>query len=94
MWYEILKIVVLAFGPVVIYTTLRATFEVPELIAGLPVALHRTIQAVGAMFTVGALFGNHVGSLAGPMALIGLMLLTSPFVAHKLSRFETAHSEA
>ncbi len=93
MWYEILKIVVLVFGPVVVYTTLRATFEVPEMIASLPTTFLRTIQAVGGILMVSAWFGAYVGSLAGPMAWIGLMLLTSPLVARKLSQLETAYSE-
>lgn len=94
MSYEILKILVLAFGPVVIYATLRATFEMPELIAGLPAAYRRTLEGAGLVFIVGALFEGYVRSLAGPMIIIGLILLASPFIARKLSHVETAYLEA
>jgi hypothetical protein len=53
MWYEVLKIIVLVLGPVLIYSALRITFQVPELITALPTAGRRVIEAVGALFIVG-----------------------------------------
>jgi hypothetical protein len=94
MWYEVLKIIVLVLGPVLIYSALRITFQVPELITALPTAGRRIIEAVGALFIVGAWFVAYVEPFSGAMALIGLVLLATPFAADKLSQSKTAYLDA
>ena len=94
MWYEILKIIVLVLGPVLIYTTLKVTLQVPEMITTLPTAARRAIEAVGALFVIGALFVSYVTPLSGAMALIGLVLLATPLVAGKLSPSKSAYLDA
>lgn len=90
MLYEVLKIVVLVFGPLLIFSILRIAFQAPELITSLPVAARHTIEAAGALFIVGAWFVPF----GGAVAFIGLILLTAPLMASKLSRSETAYFEA
>lgn len=90
MLYEILKIVVLVFGPLLIFSALSVTFQAPELITSLPMAARRTIEVVGALFILGAWFV----SFGGAMAFIGLILLAAPLMASKLSQSEAAYSEA
>lgn len=88
MLYEILKIIVMVFGPLVIFSALRVAFQAPELITSLPVAARHTIEGVGALFILGAWFVPF----GGAMAFIGLILLAAPLMASKLSRSETAYS--
>lgn len=90
MLYEVLKIVVLVFGPLLIFSALSITFQAPELITSLPPATRRTIEVVGALFIMGAWFVPF----GGAMAFIGLILLAAPLAASKLSRSETAYLEA
>jgi len=94
MLYEILKVIVLVFGPLAVYTCLRATLEVPELITELPTVARRLIEIVGAMFIIGAGFVPYVGALGGAMAVIGLLLLLTPLTARKLSRSRSAYIES
>lgn len=94
MWYEVLKIIVLVLGPVLIYSALRVTFQVPELITALPTAARHAIEAVGALFVIGALFVSYVAPFSGAMALIGLILLATPLAADKLSQSKTAYLDA
>ena len=94
MLYDVLKVVVLVFGPLAIYTCLRATLEVPELVANLPLLVRRSIELVGALFIIGALFADYVGSLGGAMAVIGLLLLLTPLTARKLSQSRADYLEA
>ncbi len=87
MLYEILKIVVLVFGPLLIFSALRVVFQAPELLTSLPAAARRTIETVGVLFIVGAWFVPF----GGAMAFIGLILLAAPLMASKLSRSEVAY---
>jgi hypothetical protein len=94
MLYEILKIIVLVFGPLVIYTAIRTIAEAPELVTALPTTAHRVIEVVGAIFMFGACFVAYVGPLSGGMALIGLILLATPLAARKLSQHQAAYFKA
>ena len=90
MLYEILKFIVVVFGPILIFAASRVTLQAPELITSLPTAVRHTIEVVGALFVVSAWFVPF----GGAMAFIGLILLATPLVASKLSRPEGAYSKA
>jgi hypothetical protein len=94
MGYEILKIIVFVFGPVAVYAALRATLEIPELVTALPTAVRRAIEAVGAMYIIGAWFVAGVVPFSNAMVVIGLVLLATPFVARKLSQSRADYLEA
>ena len=91
MWYEILKVIVLVFGPVIIYMALRVTLQVPELITALPTAARRAIEAAGALLIVGSWFATYVAPFSGAMVLIGLVLLATPLAAHKVSQSKAGY---
>jgi hypothetical protein len=89
MWYEILKIVVIVFGPVILFTVSRATLEIPEQVAALPMAAHRALELAGVLFLAGALLLPQAMPFNSAMVILGLVLLATPFTARKLSQFNT-----
>jgi hypothetical protein len=93
MLYEILKIVVFVFGPLLIFSALSVAFQAPEMITSLPRAGRRAIEVLGVLFIVAAWFVTYVAPFGGAMAFIGLILLATPLLASKLSRFEVAYVE-
>ena len=95
MLYETLKIAVAVLGPLVIYTTVISTMQVPDQIMALPAAVRHTIEAIGALFIVGAWFMTYASglSISGGLALIGLLLLITPLVARQLSRTDHLPTE-
>ncbi len=86
MLYEFLKIIVLVFGPIAVYSAIRAALEVPELVTALPAVVQRAIEVVGVLFVVGGWLLTQAAPLNGGMVLIGLILLFTPLTAHKLSQ--------
>lgn len=85
MLYELLKIIVLVFGTLAMYTAVISVLQIPEVITSLPAKARHTIEVVGALFIIGAWLISPGEALTGAMALIGLMLLLTPTSARKLS---------
>lgn len=88
MWYETLNIMIAVLGPLVIYTTVISTIQLPDQITALPAAVRHAIEAIGALFIIGSWFLAYAESvsISGGLALIGLMLLVTPLVARQLSQ--------
>jgi hypothetical protein len=84
----------MVLGPIAVYVAFRVTLEIPEVVAELPTAGRRAIEALGVLFVVGALLLVQDAPFNRAMAFIGLVLLVTPLAAHKLSQFKAGTAKA